>query len=118
VSEVQVNPEISDTMQLKIRDLLAKYSDVFAGEQDSLPKPFATDPVELKFVDNPEPQSIPEPRWTHAQRQILTAWAEEGLKNGSLELFTSRWASCPHIISHEDSCAHTQRFSGYRQMQA
>ena len=106
IAEVQVNPEIPDAMQAKIRTLLNEYSDVFAGEQDSLPKPFATEPVELKFVDQPEPQSIPEPRWTHAQRQILTAWAEEGLKNGSLELSTSRWASRPHIIMKTPAHTH------------
>jgi hypothetical protein len=106
VSEVQINPEIPDAMQGKIRDLLAEYSDVFAGEQDSLPKPFAADPVELKFVENPSPQSIPEPRWTHAQRQILTAWAQEGLKNGSLELSTSRWASRPHIVMKTPAHTH------------
>ncbi len=35
VSEFQVNPEIPDAMQAKIRALLDEYSDVFAGEQDS-----------------------------------------------------------------------------------
>ncbi len=88
-----MNTEIPDAMQAKIRALfLDEYSDVFAGEQDSLPRPFTAEPVTLKFVENAEPQSIPEPRWTHAQKKILTAWAEEGLKTGSLELFTSRWA--------------------------
>jgi hypothetical protein len=107
VSEVQVNPEIPDAMQAKIRSLLDEYSDVFAGEQDSLPKPFAAEPVTLKFVDNPEPQSIPEPRWTHAQKQILlTAWAEEGLRNGFLELSTSRWASRPHIVMKTHAHTH------------
>ncbi len=37
VAEVQVNPEIPNAMQLKIRTLLDEYADVFAGEQDSLP---------------------------------------------------------------------------------
>jgi hypothetical protein len=63
-----------------------------------MPKPFQAEPVELKFVDNPVPQSVPEPRWTHAQRLVLSQWAEAGLKDGSLELSTSRWASRPHIV--------------------
>ncbi len=81
-----------------MRKLLEEFQDVFAGEQDSRPKPFAAEPVELKFVENPKPQSVPEPRWTYAQKQILTSWAEEGLRNKSLELSTSRWASRPHIV--------------------
>jgi hypothetical protein len=106
VNEVDVNPELPDALQARVRSLLKQYEDVFAGLQDSLPKPFATDPVELKFVDNPEPQSIPEPRWTFAQKQGLTSWAEEGLKNGSLELSTSRWASRPHIVMKTPAHTH------------
>jgi hypothetical protein len=55
VTEVDVNPELPDAIQTRVRGLLKQYEDVFAGLQDSLPKPFAADPVELKFVDNPEP---------------------------------------------------------------
>jgi hypothetical protein len=106
VNEVDVNPELPDALQARVRGLLKQYEDVFAGLQDSRPKPFAADPVELKFVDNPEPQRIPEPRWTFAQKQVLTSWAEEGLKNGSLELSTSRWASRPHIVMKTPAHAH------------
>ncbi len=42
-----------------------------------------------------------------AQRQILTSSAEEGLKNGSLELSTSRWSSRPHIVMK--TSAHTHK---------
>jgi hypothetical protein len=45
-----------------------EFQDVFAGEQSSLPKPFAAASVELKFVEDPQPQSILEPRWTYAQK--------------------------------------------------
>ncbi len=106
VDDVLVSPDIPEAMQLKVRRLLVEFSDVFAGEQDSLPKPFAAAPVELKFVENPQPQSVPEPRWTYAQRQILTSWAEEGLKNKSQELSTSRWASRPHIVMKTPAHAH------------
>jgi hypothetical protein len=100
IDEVDVCPSLPESMKARVarvRELIARHADVFVGLQNSLPKPFAADPVELKFVANSEPQSIPEPRWTFAQRQILTSWAEEGLKNGSLELSKSRWASRPHI---------------------
>ena len=106
VREVSINPELPDKLQSEVRRLLDEFQDVFAGEQDSLPKPFAAEPVHLKFVSNPEPQSVPEPRWTFAQKQILTAWAEEGLKNGSLELSTSCWASRPHIVMKTPAHTH------------
>jgi transposase InsO family protein len=106
VAEVDICPAIPEAMTKKVRALLAEYSEVFAGQQNSLPKPFVAEPVELKFVANPEPHSIPEPRWTFAQKQVLTAWAEEGLSNGSLELSTSRWASRPHIVMKTPAAAH------------
>ncbi len=106
ISELDINPAMPESMQGRVRALLAEYAEVFAGQQNSLPKPFAADPVELKFVTHPVPQSIPEPRWTFAQRQVLTAWAEEGLNNGSLELSTSRWASRPHIVMKTPAAAH------------
>jgi hypothetical protein len=106
VREVLINPELPEELQQRVRALLDEYQDVFAGEQDSLPKSFAAEPVKLKFISNPEPQSVPEPRWTFAQKQILTAWAEEGLKNGSLELSTSCWASRPHIVMKTPAHTH------------
>jgi hypothetical protein len=106
VAEVSINPEMPQEMRARVRALLAEFQDVFAGEQDSLPKSFAAEPVELKFVSNPEPQSVPEPRRTFAQRQILTSWAEESLKNESLELSTSCWASRPHILMKTPAHTH------------
>jgi hypothetical protein len=52
----------------------------------SLPKPFNTEPITLKFKPGVMPQSIPQPRWIVAQGEIVKRWEEEGLKNGSLEL--------------------------------
>jgi hypothetical protein len=95
---VDINPALPVEVQNRIRQILQQHEHVFAGELDTLPKPFAAENVTLKFVENPIPTSVPEPRWTLAQKQILTQWAEEGLKNGSLELSKSRWASRPHIV--------------------
>jgi hypothetical protein len=51
VAEVVVNPDLPAALQKRFRSLLAEYADVFAGEQNSLPKPFAAEPViEPKFV--------------------------------------------------------------------
>jgi hypothetical protein len=33
-----------------------------------------------------------------AQREIIKRWAEDGLRNGSLEFSKSAWASRPHIV--------------------
>ena len=106
IAEVQINPDLPAELQQRVRQMLREYEGVFAGELDTLPKPFASEPVSLKFVDHPVPQSVPEPRWTLAQKQILTQWAEEGLKNGSLELSTSRWASRPHIVMKTPAHVH------------
>jgi hypothetical protein len=106
IEKVAINPDLPEAFQSRVRKLLEEFEDVFAGEQDSLPKPFAAEPVELKFVENPKPQSVPEPRWTYAQNQILTSWAEEGLRNKSLELSTSRWASRPHIVMKTPAHTH------------
>jgi hypothetical protein len=86
--------------------LLKRYEHVFEGAKTTLPKPFAAEPIELKFVDDPVPQAVPEPRLTFAQRKIITQWAEAGLKDGSLELSTSRWASRPHIVMKTPAQVH------------
>jgi hypothetical protein len=62
INEVDVCPSLPEDMKAKVRELISRYADVFAGHQNSLPKPFAAEPVELKFVANPEPQSIPQPK--------------------------------------------------------
>jgi hypothetical protein len=98
ITKVDVSPDLPAAMQARVRVLLRQYEDVFEGRQVTMPKPFQADPIHLKFIDDPTPQSIPEPRWTHAQKLILSQWAEAGLKDGSLELSTSRWASRPHIV--------------------
>jgi hypothetical protein len=98
ITQVDVCPDIPANVQAKLRVLLRKHESVFEGRQVTMPKPFQAEPIQLKFIDQPVPQSVPEPRWTHAQRLILSQWAEAGLKDGSLKLSTSRWASGPHIV--------------------
>ncbi len=98
MTQVDICPDLPAGVQAKVRALLRKHESVFEGRQITMPKPFSAEPVELKSVDDPKPQSVPEPRWTHAQKQVLTQWANAGLKDGSLELSTSRWASRPHIV--------------------
>ncbi len=98
ITQVDVCPDLPAIIQAKVRSLLRKHEGVFEGRQVTMPKPFSAEPVTLKFVADPKPQSVPEPRWTHAQKQVLSQWANAGLKDGSLELSTSRWASRPHIV--------------------
>jgi hypothetical protein len=98
ITQVDICPDIPANVQAKLRVLLRKHEAVFESRQVTMPKPFQAEPIQLKFVDQPVPQSVPKPRWTHAQKLILSQWAEAGLKDGSLELSTSRWASRSHIV--------------------
>ncbi len=66
IDHVDVCPDLPAREQARVRTLLRKYEGVFEGRQITMPKPFSAEPVELKFVDDPKPQSVPEPRWTHA----------------------------------------------------
>ncbi len=59
INKVSLSPDLPDDIMSEVRALLVEFKDVFAGELSSLPKPFAADPVELKFVEEPEPQSVP-----------------------------------------------------------
>jgi hypothetical protein len=98
LASIQINPALTN---LQIRLVLAlnrKCATVFEGHQNSLPKPFAAAPITLKFKSDAKPQSIPQPRWTVAQKTIVTRWAEEGLRNGSLEPSTSAWSSRVHLV--------------------
>jgi hypothetical protein len=106
VEIIDVNPGLCARTKERVQAVLKRYESVFEGKQVTLPKPFATEPVELKFVDDPVPQSVPEPRWTFAQKNVITQWAEAGLKDGSLELSTSTWASRPHIVMKTPAHVH------------
>jgi hypothetical protein len=86
ITQVDVCPDLPAELQARVRNLLREFADVFEGRQITMPKPFQAEPVALKFIDHPVPQSVPEPRWTHAQLLTLSKWAEAGLKDGSLEL--------------------------------
>ncbi len=79
--------------------MIRAYAHVFEGHENSLFKPFNTEPITLS--SNLEPRrSLFHSRdiWTVAQREIVKSWAEEGLKNGSLELSTSAWSSRLHLV--------------------
>jgi hypothetical protein len=56
------------------------------------------DAVQDVLKHDARPQSIPQPRWTVAQKTIVTRWANEGLENGSLEPSTSAWSSRVHLV--------------------
>ncbi len=95
---IQINPELTSEQKQAVMEVIQKHAKVFEGHENSVPKPFATEPITLKFKPNAQPQSIPQPRWTVAQKEIVTRWAEEGLRNGSLEPSTSAWASRVHLV--------------------
>ena len=86
------------TILSRIRSIIANFATVFEGAADTLPKPFDSPPIKLKFIPNASPKSVPEPRWSCAHGQIVRKWAEDGIANGSLEWSASAWASRPHIV--------------------
>jgi hypothetical protein len=76
---IQICPDLTPDQIKKVKAVIKQYAKVFEGHENTLPKPFATEPITLKFKENVQPQSIPQPRWTVAQKEIVTRWAEEGL---------------------------------------
>jgi hypothetical protein len=98
LSQIQINPHLKPDEISRVKAVIRRYARVFEGHENSLPKPFATDPITLKMKAGAVPQSIPQPRWTVAQKEIVTRWAEEGLRNGSLEPSNSAWSSRVHLV--------------------
>ncbi len=98
LGQIQINPALTEEQIAKVKAVILKFAKVFEGHQNSLPKPFATDAIVFKLKPDAKLQSIPQPRWTVAQKEIVTRWAEEGLRNGSLELSTSAWSSRVHLV--------------------
>jgi hypothetical protein len=95
---IAINPDLPPEMIDRVRKLLVKFAAVFYSSSGTLPKPFNAEPVELNLRPDAQPQSIPEPRWTHALRTVIEKWALDGLANGSLEHSKSCWASRPHVV--------------------
>jgi hypothetical protein len=89
LASIQINPDVTNLQIRRVLELIRKCATVFEAHQNSLPKPFAVAPITLKFKPDAKPQSISQPRWTVAQKTIVTRWAEESLRNGSLEPSTS-----------------------------
>ncbi len=98
LASIQINPALTNEQIRRVLELIRKCSTVFEGHQNSLPKPFAAEPIRLKFKHDAKPLSIPQPRWTVAQKTIVTRWAEEGLSNSYLEPSTSAWSSRVHLV--------------------
>ena len=97
-ASIDINPSLPARFRKRILDSISKFRNVFEGSASTLPKPFDTAPITLKFLPNAKPQSIPEPRWSFAYGKIVAKWAADGLANKSLELSKSAWASRPHIV--------------------
>jgi hypothetical protein len=82
----------------RVRQIIEDNSVVFEGIENTLPKPFHTEPVELNFKVGFKPRSVAEPRWTAAMGNVIRKWALQGLENGSLEHSKSEWSSRPHVV--------------------
>ncbi len=98
IDSIKINPDLSKEQISRVKAVTRAHAHVFEGHENSLPKPFNTEPIVLKLKPGAVPQSIPQPRWTVAQREIVMRWAELGLRNGSLELSSSAWSSRVHLF--------------------
>ncbi len=95
---IQINPRLLPEKIAKVKAVIRKYAKVFEGHQNSLPKPFNTEPIILKMKKGAQPQFFPQPRWAMVQKEIVKRWAEEGLWKGSLEPYTSALTSRVHLV--------------------
>ena len=95
---VDINPELPENIRRKILNTIHKFLSVFEGSKGSLPKPFKTDPVELNFVKDCTPSSVPEPKWSYGFGKVVEKWAIDGIASGLLEPSQSEWSSRPHIV--------------------
>jgi hypothetical protein len=93
IEAILICPDLTPDQRRRVKAVILKYAKGFEGHENSLPKPFVAESITLKFKENAQPQSIPQPRWTVAQKEIVKRWAEEGLRNGSLEPSISAWSS-------------------------
>ena len=98
IKAIEVCTALPETQCSTIWDVIDEHQAAFEGANNSLPKPFRTEPIELKFIPDYKPQAVPQPRWNHAQGLIIQHWAEAALANGSYERSLSAWASRPHIV--------------------
>jgi hypothetical protein len=67
IKSILVNPELTRDQISRVKATIREYAYVFEGHENSLPKPFNTEPITLKLKADAKPQSIPQPRWTMAK---------------------------------------------------
>ena len=58
INAIQICPSLSADQIKSVKEVILKYAKVFEGHENSLPKPFATEPITLKFKSDAQPQSI------------------------------------------------------------
>ncbi len=114
ISEIDVNPDLPANIQARVRDLLQEYHGVVAGQQDSLPKPFVAEPIELKFVPNPQPILKASPSRggpSHKSRSSRRGQRGRSAQWLSRAVHFSLVVQAAH--RHEDACAYAQGFGGH-----
>ncbi len=55
---ILICPDLTPDQKSQVKAGIVKYAKVFEGHENSLPKPFAAEPITLKFKENAQPQSI------------------------------------------------------------
>jgi hypothetical protein len=58
---IQICPDLALDQIKRVKAVIKQYEKVFEGHENTLTKPFATEPITLKFKENAQPQSIPQP---------------------------------------------------------
>ena len=62
IASIDINPDLTPTIIERVHSIIDRYKAVFEGAANTLPKPFDCPPIELQFIPNAKPQSVPEPR--------------------------------------------------------
>ena len=62
IEAIHICPDLTPEQIKQTKAVIKRYEKVFEGHENTLPKPFATEPITLKFKENAQPQSIPQPR--------------------------------------------------------
>ena len=71
IKAIEVCTSLPEIRCSTIWDVIEEHEAAFEGANNTLPKPFNTEPIELKFISNYKPQAVPQPRWNHAQGLII-----------------------------------------------
>eukprot|EP00939_MAST-03C_sp_MAST-3C-sp1_P004035 g4035.t1 len=96
--DIQLDADMPESWKKKFRQLHARFATVFKISEGQAPPAARYPPISFKFEKDAKPVAVPEPRWTHADRTIISEWAREKLRSGQYEHAPAAHYACrPHI---------------------